>query len=47
MVCAVCDADLHHDNEGCFIIITEVDYNIAIDEKRFCSFRCLKSWYDL
>jgi len=47
MSCAYCDADLAHDNEGCCIIVTEIDYGIGMDQKRFCSFRCLKRWYDL
>jgi len=47
--CDNCDCDLMNDNEECYITIAEFDYGLLVEasDKLFCSWRCLKRWYEL
>lgn len=46
MTCSACDVDFV-ETEQCYIVLEEIDYGTAVDNKRFCSYRCLKEWYGL
>jgi hypothetical protein len=47
MKCTVCDADFQVDTENCWINVREIDYGSTVDDKNYCSYRCLKEWYGL
>ena len=44
-LCSACDCNLTTDNESCWIMVTEVDFNQLMHHNTFCSYRCLMKWF--
>ena len=46
-ICRSCDMDMRIYADNCYIVVEEIDYGVPTETNSFCSFGCLKRWYEL
>lgn len=46
-ICRNCDTDQREHADHCYIVVEEIDYGTVATSETFCSWYCLKRWYDL